>query len=333
MNTASTQNKNHLTIYACGGAATEIVGPLEAALAKTNSDYRAETTCYYLDTSLANIRNNKAGIDPTSDNVYITRGVDGSGGLRMENHEKIKEEIPLILDKCRSGDYNIVIASTSGGSGSVIAPGIARALLQRDKVVVVIIIGDTRAKKEAENTVSTIKTYFGIADRLDKCLVGVYLENGREGTIPEVNNLVRNYISTLAVLFSGRNHALDTRDVYNFFNFNKVSDREPGFAGLLITTERSPKEASRGVIGCIAIGSNPDNDRPDLALDYFKHGGIPEDELEYEFLRFYVEDVSMFDALDNAEQREKELKDNLGSRPTHRRKIDLGNADDDGFVM
>lgn len=330
MNTTQ-EKKSTVTILVCGGGATNIVLPCAELLEKNTDPQRAEVKAYYIDSSRASTRSTKHVPKPES--IYALRNVDGSGGVRAEHFDLIREEIPLILDQCRPGDYTIVVSTTSGGSGSVFAPLITRELMNRDKVVVPIIIGDLRAGKEAENTCKTLKSYFGASQTLKRSLVGVYVENGREGSMSDVDNLVRNYISSLTVLFSGNNHALDSRDVYNLFRFEKVSDRSPDFAGLIITTDRSSKEVEKGAIGCIAIGTDPDGDRPSVELDYFKHGGVPEDAIDHQFLRFYVEDSMMHQALEEAEEKYAALKAVLDSRPMHRRKIAMDDADADGMFV
>ena len=327
MNTTKLNPVQSMTIYACGGTATNIVRPWVEAFKKTENEYVAKSTVYYLDTSTAN------GVDPSRDDSYVTKGTVGSGGIRNENYEVIMEETPSMLEKCRPADYCVLITSTSGGSGSVLAPAVARALMERDKVVVVLIVGDMRSGTEAKNTVKTLRSFFGIARNMNRALAGRYFENGVDGTMTEVDNLVRNYISSLAVLFSGRNHALDNRDVYNFFNYDRVSDREADFANIIITTNVSEKEPSAGVVGCIAIGSNPDNDRPKGDLEYFKHGCVPESTLTYDYLRYFIEDVTMFERLKEAELRHNEFVDNMVGRPKQRRHIELGGATATGIEV
>lgn len=90
----------------------------------------------FIDTSRSNLTP-----EIPEEKIYILDNTDGSGKVRRENHAQISSSIKHILQSQQPGEFNIVVFSASGGSGSVLGPLIVSELLARGLPVVVLTAG------------------------------------------------------------------------------------------------------------------------------------------------------------------------------------------------
>jgi cell division GTPase FtsZ len=160
-------------LYGAGGAGINIASRLESLRDGSNGVLLDGFSISYLDTSDSNVDHNKIN----KEHLYLIEGANGSGKNRAENYSIIKEQIKRILLDHKPQDFNVVIHSLSGGSGSVIGPLLANELLDQGKDVVVIIVGSTDSTIEINNSIKTIKSYAGISAKQKKPIVAIYYEN------------------------------------------------------------------------------------------------------------------------------------------------------------
>lgn len=234
------RTKGVVRVFACGGAGINIVSQMQSLVENSaNVDYSAQLQLTYLDTSLSNLAScqalNMAKNHGTIEYMVLD-DMDGSGKVRAENYDEISNHVRLILEKFRPGNLNIVVSSGSGGSGSVLAPVLTSALIKQNKLVIPMTIGSTDSILDAKNTVNTLKSYVGISRATGRPVTGFYLENGRDGKRAAIDDVIRNYIKYLTVLFSNQNHGMDSRDLRNWLNYDLVTGFEPDFSSLVILT-------------------------------------------------------------------------------------------------
>lgn len=209
--------KGKVRIYACGGGGLNIGQRMEKHRGKDEVGF-AISDIAYIDTSRSNLRSSIS-----ADHCYLLDGLDGSGKVRAENHEEIANHTREILQKFKPMDLNIVVSMAAGGSGSVIAPLITSELLAADKPVVVIAVGSADTKLDAQNSLKTIKSYESISKRRQTPVVMYYVENSPQRTREEVDAMVVEVMASLCLLFSRENRELDSRDLYNFLRYTKVT--------------------------------------------------------------------------------------------------------------
>lgn len=217
-----------ITLYACGGAGVNIAKFFEKYRKTSLEDHPddqafARISPVYIDTSQSNLRS-----DVPEEATYVIRDRDGSGKVRGENADVITKCTLDILQKHKPANVSIVISSTGGGSGSVIAPSIVSELLERGKTVIVCAIGSEDSKIELENTSKTIKTYENIAKLRKKPVIMLYASNddhetGRAGVDAEMTQA----ITKIAALFSRHNRELDSKDLENWIFYNNVTSFAP----------------------------------------------------------------------------------------------------------
>lgn len=213
-----------MMIYGAGGAGINVVQRCIEFWGE--SKYEVDRVCNYnhafIDTSSSNV---KKGMN--EDNVYILPNLDGSGKKRDENHLEISNVIKEVLVKHKPLDFNIVLFSLSGGSGSVIAPLLISELLSRNIPVIAVCIGSDESVLTANNTLKTLKSLEVIAKKNDKALNFIYQYNERGMPRGKADKAIEGYLSGFRFLFSGKNEELDSQDLINWLDFTKTTSLSP----------------------------------------------------------------------------------------------------------
>lgn len=258
-----------MTIYACGGTGCNIASSLVRFIGKSSEGF-ANLEAYFIDTSRSNITPSI----PAS-NVYLVKGTDGSGGLRTENHIDIDKAIDPIMSRFQPGDISIVIHSLSGGSGSVAGPKIVTRLLKEGKDVVVLTVGGTESAKQVENTYKGFLTYEHVSQDSRSPVCMVYRENHLNDTPGAINKEMEAIVVTLATIFSGQNHGLDTADLHNFLHYHRVSGYPARLSQLELFTSRVEKNSddNSATVSMISLNEQ-DSHAGDLGArcEYYKAG-------------------------------------------------------------
>ena len=264
--------QGQVRIYSAGGCGIGIVSYFEQDRGKTQEG-SASLHPVYVDTS----RSALIGKDIANEHFYKLEGddgqVDGSGGLRGDNAAGITERNLEILQAFPPMDLNIIVSSASGGSGAVFAYSLARELIARDKVVVCLLVGADDSRQQIENTTKALVSYENIVHEFEKPLVVHYTQNGRDGTVAEVDKRIRDVIATLTMLFSRQNEKLDSRDLYNWVNFNRVTSYAPQ-VGVLSIHKGQVKTTNESLISVVTLNPDMENTKLDQPVDY-QRVGIP----------------------------------------------------------
>lgn len=221
------QPKGRVVVYACGGAAINIARQLNNVA--INKAVSADFEIVMVDTSRSNLSSVPDNID-----CYLVEGLDGSGKVRSENSGEITKHIKQILQDHKPGDANIILSSGAGGSGSVIAPLLTSRLLELKIPAIVLMVGSTSSKLEAENTLKTMKSYEAIAAKHTAPVIMSYLQNSDNLPRAEVDRRMIYNITSLGILFSRRNRELDSKDLQNWLRYNSVTSYQAQLATLSI---------------------------------------------------------------------------------------------------
>ncbi len=101
--------KGRVVCYMAGGTSINISKVLAEQFKKLDMAPAAQVDVVLIDTSDSNL------VNGGSNNIYLLKGVDGSGKLRAENHPAISRAALKILETHPPGDLNIVVSSLGGG--------------------------------------------------------------------------------------------------------------------------------------------------------------------------------------------------------------------------
>lgn len=273
MNTQVTQDKlppkGLVRIFACGGCGVNIASALEEFRDQQEIGM-AEVDIIYVDTSRSNLKQNLP-----QEKIYLLDGADGSGKERKHNSAAILKHAKEILQLHKPGYLNIVLSSASGGSGSVLAPVLANEMLAADNLVIGITIGVSDTGVEIKNTLDTLRSYEGVSAAQNKPVMMAYFENNRKTMPSAVDADVHRLLTAICVLFSRENTGLDTRDMYNFLNFERVTSYPAHMASLSLAEGVLSEESGEGVIAIASAVISNDDRGIEFAPPYGCYGILP----------------------------------------------------------
>lgn len=243
------ENKSILTVYACGGAGINIGSQLESFRNYSEAGF-ASINIVYIDTSKSNLTDKLP-----KDSLYIIEGLDGSGKRRAENVDAITKVSKEILLKYPPTDINIVLSSLAGGSGSTISPTLASELLSKDIPTIAMGIGSQDTRLELSNSIKTIMSFEAISKLREKPLSFLVEFNTKEIDRKAIDERIRTAIISLAALFSKQNKELDSKDLYHWLRYDKVTDFPAKLVQLHIESEeyaKNNKAVTDGLIFSVA---------------------------------------------------------------------------------
>ena len=247
MNDFSKTPVGNIRVFAAGGCGGNIASLLERHRDQEESGFGKLDICY-IDTSKSNFKKHV-----NQSNAFLFENMDGSGKVRSENSAEINDRIKAILQKFKPADLNIVISSASGGSGSVIGPLLTGELLANDAPTVVLTIGSADTRLDTENTLKTIKSYESISKRTGAPVVMMYVQNSQTTTRGEADQIMFNAIMALAVLFSRQTPELDTRDLFNWLRFDRVTTFPIQLASLTILENKDVIQDLGNIISVASV--------------------------------------------------------------------------------
>ncbi|UYE93423.1 tubulin [Shewanella phage FishSpeaker] len=149
---------------------------------------------------------------------------NGSGKVQSTNYPKAVPFIKDMLSKHVPGAYNVVVFSTSGGTGGMLAVVLIRELLQLNLPVVAVCISDHTSVIEMKNSVTTLRNLANQTSpsQLDRPIAFIEAINDNEHTRGQVNKRIINDLNLLSIFLSNNNEEADYKDILNLLNYNKV---------------------------------------------------------------------------------------------------------------
>lgn len=212
-------SKRVTRIYACGGGAIKITADL---VDYVNVQGFSDTKVSRLDTSDKNLT-----VNMEQSSIFVLDGADGSGKQRDHNYKPVVAAMPKILAQHQPEDYNIVLFTAGGGSGSVIGPVLMGELLARKAPVIALVIGTTGDETQAQNSVNTIKSLGGIQAQHKRPLVFSYFEVNQHNSQADVDAQVRSLLPVLLNLLDSDNTIIDNKDIINFLDWTNARKEIP----------------------------------------------------------------------------------------------------------
>ena len=321
-------------IYGCGGFAMNILGRFEQT---ARADNLKHLEVNYIDTSASNI---PSGVNP--DSVYLFKNMDGGGKDRRMAYTSVIPMIPDVLEKLPAADFNIVVHSASGGSGSSVGPALVSELLRAGKHVVVVQVGSVGSKKEVENTIGTIRSYANISAKSERPVISYYRENNENATRSEVDSQVQSALFMLGLLFSAENEGLDTADLQNLLDYQKVTTFKPELSsfdfhcGQLELPEKLVAQAA-AILFAKGESTTDGHENGDVLLEYRAEGFLSETrtaQLSDRAPIYFVSYTGDFSArIVELEARIKRFETASRAHQTSTLSVGLVSAGDDGMVF
>lgn len=315
-----------IKLFGTGGAGVNIASQF---VNRSEEPGYATVEPVFIDTSRSNL---KDGID--KNNVYILENVDGSGKIRKENAQEIQNVIKDILLKMRPEDFNVVVFSASGGSGSVFGPLLVGEMLNRSIPVVAVVVGSDESSITAQNTMNTLKSMDSIARRSGKPFVMYYDHNQRGVRRSDIDKTLISVITCLSILASRQNEEMDSQDLVNWLEYNKTSSVEPQLAVLDVYETHEKVESIANPISIASLYSSPDVDTIRSVPDYHTVGYTGEGVSAPESLHFIINVDAVPEIGRRIQKTLDELQEIRDSRVSTSALVkDTDNVDGSGLVL
>lgn len=323
-------SKRLTRIYSCGGAAINITAQTKD---HSNSLGFADLAVSRIDTSDKNI---KPGMNPNS--VYVLEDADGSGKQRAHNYKAVVAALEQILSNHKPGDYNIVVFSASGGSGSIIGPVIIGELLRRQLPVIAIVIGTSGSETETNNSINTLKSLAGVANQQKAPVVMSYFPVNQNFDQRDVDRQVGATISLLLNLFDSNNIEIDYKDIINFLRYTNVRSSAPGLVSLdLYNDEELQAIAGTSPLAMATIFK--DEARPYISVtpDYHatgtRDGNVTDERMQFT-AHYAITSRPVKTAFDELNTRLKQITDQQHARGQNFNLLgETDSIDDNGMVL
>lgn len=256
-----------IRIYCAGGCGVNIGQQLLESLSAMDDQPMVELAL--IDTSTANLKKEGEKI------FYHIQGdlehpTDGSGMVRKTNYPAIMRSLPHILSKFPAGDFNILIHSASGGSGSVVGPLLAAKLLEDNKPFTTMLVGSQGCVKEVTNTIDTIESLQAIALKQGKALPCHYFDNAVSPR-SHVDGLIGFLVSLWSFLHTDRVTALDRKDIENFLNYDRVTAYPAGLSQLQVWSKQDMPNMAPGVALATLMSLEEEGEHQEVLVDVAYH--------------------------------------------------------------
>lgn len=335
--------KGAVRLFCCGGGGVNVGARFEKYRSKPEQAF-ATIEPVYIDTSGSNL-DKMPNIPKDYRYTYKNKDLDGSGKVRRENSDVITDSTRDILQQHPPLDLNIVLSTAAGGSGSVIAPSLVSALLERELPTVVLAIGSADNRLETENTLNTLKSYEGIAQKRKAPVVMFYVENSDQLVRTQADAKIEDIIMGLCILFSRENKELDSRDLFNWLRFDRVTTFPVQLAALTMINSvelLSGKEANfsdfGNVISVATVARDVDNTRLPVMPEYHCIGFVdetaPSNLVQHTPLHFVVTDGYFHGVANKLQGTLRKLTEAQQARLSKKSLLDSNDRmNDDGLVL
>lgn len=315
---------NKISVYGAGGTGINLTRQLELGI--RNWWEGSDPSFYRVDTSKA------SGQEASSDNTHIFPNTDGSGKDRSANADQINNEIREVLAKFEPQQFNVVVFSASGGSGSVIGPAVIREIQKQGKNAVAVVLGSFEDKRAAMNTKFTLATLDRIAQITKTPVIMSYHSNTNGRTLADKE--MSSALSIIMMLLSGVTEKPDAADLSNWLNYTKVTD-VPAYLNILTIAQTDEQFGQiKYPISVLNMMKDPGQAVPAFSADYEVTGYFPGDREVSGNVHAIIDTNGVEDLVGSVEEVVKKFQARAESRPNRR---PLSSAeispDDDGMIL
>lgn len=231
---------SEINFYLCGGTGINLGLALKDC---SRTPYVKEAQFIGLDSSGNNPANDLFAIERMAGNGTKELAT-GSGKLRSTNYDQMEAFVAASLAKNKPARYNIIMGSTSGGTGSTLAIVTARQIIKQGKIAIMCLVSDFTSVVEANNAVGTLK---GWANQVKPEFLGTpiaYLNhlNTASQTRGEVNKEIVERLNMLSLFLTEANEEMDYEDIYNLFHYNRFLSTPPALSEIRFFDQDSAKD-------------------------------------------------------------------------------------------
>lgn len=138
-----------------------------------------------------------------------------------------------------------------------------------------VVIGSDESLIAATNTLKTLKSLEGVSEATGLPVVIYYDQNSAQTKRSSVDQAAYHVISTLSILSSRQNAELDTMDIRNWLQYNRVTSVPARLSFLDIYHSNEEADAHKQTISGLSLLEDPDAPTLSLTPDYHAAGYFP----------------------------------------------------------
>jgi len=230
-------NTSDLAYFLCGGAGIN----LGVALKKgTHTDNNKNAFFVGMDSSDRNSSHDLFEVVQMTVANDPDKKTSGSGKVRATNYPQAEQFVTQFLTKHKPRKFNVVVCSTGGGTGSMLAFVLARMLFERDQLVVLCFINDKTSQVEEINVVNSYRSYASLTNKNSLNRVVPYMEfdNTPSNTRGEINQMIIDKLDVASLFLTNENGEQDAEDLKNLLNFSAHYDVPPSMSRIRFYDEK-----------------------------------------------------------------------------------------------
>lgn len=214
-------------IYFCGGTGFNL-----GSLYGPNGEH----VCF-LDSSDANLKDKQI----PAERVYLIPDTDGGGGDQSYMMPFAKKHAPEMLKRFAPGVVNILVLGAGGASGATIGIHTAALLLNLELPTIIIAVGETDTTRRIRNTTNFIKNLEAVGFTSKQPVVMAYVPNSNGEA--DADQEVLFLLDAIEALCDQNNGRLDTKDIQNWLQYQRVCSVEPQLVQLHVSQTRAEAAA------------------------------------------------------------------------------------------
>jgi len=301
----------------------------------------ADTRITYIDTSEANLttdidESKVYRIPIPAQNGQVQRG--GAGQDRRRATQAALPHMKPLLEQFVPGEFNILIASSSGASGSSVMALLAREMIRRDQSFMIITVGELSTPKYLINTKDTFASLENLCISLKRPIVMSYFENA-PGVLPSrVDEDVQFVIEAIQALTTQFNEDLDATDIHNWLNYQNVTHIPPQLSTVTIADTAKAASAVLEPITTLSLFTNRDDYRV-IGTPIYTKAGYPAEPLvadhNHNELHYVINTISVDEISKRIKEVETTQKQTHGQYRQRQALTDVRDLsdDEDGFLV
>lgn len=318
---------SYLRVYACGGTGSNVVRTFKKkrqALLESEDD---KVSYSFFDTSKANTT------DGADEQRYIL-DCDGSGSIRAQNYEQITDRILDALQENPPSEMNVVVFSTSGGSGSVFGPTLVKELISNNHPTIVLAVGGIETTKAVDNTRKTLATLDNLAEKILKAPVVMHYRCNQDSSLQQVDAEMVRALTLIEMIAAREARSLDGADIRNWLRYNAVSDVQPRLSSLEVYNDDTAPKFIKSAISVVTLASTHDDSMSlGIPAEYHRFGvqDLPSDNTKA--VHYVVDQAPVLDVFKRVKQRHEDLMAQAKARPKITDRLDDSEGDANGFIL
>lgn len=265
---------SELKFFLCGGTGINI-GKLLQGYAKTDMIKSSEFVG--LDSSGNNSSEAEFPIERMMAHGSNKEETRGSGKVKATNYPQAMDFIDTVLAQHKPGIFNIIVANTSGGTGSVLSIVLLRRLIEKEIPVVLCLINDFTSKVEMSNAIGSLRSLAmqTSKEQLDSNINYMSFDNTTTLTRGQVNAQVVEGLNRLSIFLTETNEEQDYQDIKNLLYYSKAYNVPAALSRITFFDQKSALEAEGlNVVAVSSLYTNRDNIIPRFPKTVIRSTGV-----------------------------------------------------------